>query len=252
MDKRAFNKGIFAAVCAAAFSLASLVCGCSLNKRGTIIVSDPKQDSTAVAELSFFGYRADTLNLLVIEQTLHGFMNVNQDINVIYEGAKNDNYWSAFDRRNAADALDDLFMVDHDHVVEMSAEGKLLNLADILEGVDFQPKVVEQITDADGSIYFVPMNISSFNLFVNYGVLEKYGQSVPENYAQFAAVCDYFVSQGIKPLIVNRTASLRVLMAAKSMYGIYKQEDTLPAIQNFNANPEALAAQYGDGMDMVA
>lgn len=246
------KKSLLAVVCAAALCFAAALCGCSSDAGGTIIVNDPKQDVQEVTELSFFGYKADTLNLLAIEQTLHGFMDVNQDLNVIYEGAKNEVYWQALDKRNAAGVLDDIFMVDHDHVVEMSAENKLLDLSDILGEVSFRPKVAEQITSADGAVYFVPMSVSSFNLYVNSGLLEKYGMSVPQNYTEFSAVCDRFVSLGITPLVVNNSSSLRSLAAAKSLYDVYGSADEQSAIENFNKYPAALAGKYGDGIDMIA
>lgn len=247
------KKRILAAAVSTVLFASCFLGGCAWNNYGEIIVYDQIKNTKNYTEVSFFGYKSGKDNLSAIEDTLRAFMRENDKINVVYEGAKEDSYWEALHRRHVHDVFDDIFMVNHDIMVELTGEGRLENLAGCINLDDFLPVVREQITGDDPStVYFVPMNISSHNLYINYGVLEKHGKSVPTNYAEFEAICDYFVNEAkITPIIVNDATSLRVLMTAESMYEVY-QSDTTSKIQNFNSHPEALATQYETGIDMVA
>lgn len=247
MKKKFFTVAVSAVLFASCF-----MSGCTWNNYGEIIVYDQIKNTKDYTEVSFFGYKSGKDNLSAIEDTLRVFMEENEKINVVYEGANEDVYWEALHRRHEHDVFDDIFMVNHDSMVELTREGRLENLASCIDLNNFNPQVREQITGDDPStVFFVPMNISSHNLYINYGVLEKHGKSVPTSYAEFEAICNYFMGEGIAPIIVNDTTSLRVLMTARSMYEVY-QSDTDAKIKNFNSNPEALATQYEAGIDMVA
>lgn len=246
------KKKFFAAAVSAVLLATCFMSGCTWNNYGEIIVYDQIKNTKDYTEVSFFGYKSGKDNLSAIEDTLRIFMEENEKINIVYEGAKEDVYWEALHRRHVHDVFDDIFMVNHDSMVELADEGRLENLVNCIDLDDFLPMVREQITGEDPStVYFVPMNISSHNLYINYGVLEKHGKSVPTDYAGFEALCDYFAGENITPIIVNDTTSLRVLMTAKSMYEVY-QSDTEAKITYFNSHPEALATQYAAGIDMVA
>ena len=75
-------------------------------------------------------------------------------------------------------------------------------------------------------------------------------QKVPENWSDFMEVCDYFAAKGITPVIANNYASLRKLIAAKSLYSVY-QQDTAAAIKEFNREPAKLANTLRPGIEMV-
>lgn len=254
MKKKFFTVAVSAVLFASCF-----MSGCTWNNYGEIIVYDQIKNTKDYTEVSFFGYKSGKDNLSAIEDTLRAFMRENEKINVVYEGANEDVYWEALHRRHEHDVFDDIFMVNHDSMVELTQPTnkeeicRLENLASCINLDDFLPLVREQITGDDPStVYFVPMNISSHNLYINYDVLEKHGKSVPTSYAEFEEVCDYFVKEAhITPIIVNDTTSLRVLMTARSMFEVY-QSDTDAKIKSFNSNPEALATQYETGIDMVA
>jgi len=247
------KKRTLALACAAAVAAAGMLGGCSWKKHGNIIVNDPKKDNENDKEISFYGYQSDTLNLRVIEDVLHGFMNENKGINIIYESAKGTAYWEAFKRRYFSGNLDDIFMVDHDRIVGMfDRQNDLVDLSDVLDLSKFRPAVREQMQDADGAVYFVPLSVSTLNLYVNYDVLAAHGQKLPENFKEFSEVCDYFVKNtDVAPVIANNYTSLRTVMTARSMAEVYAG-DARSAIKEFNQNPEALAAQYEAGVDLAA
>lgn len=246
------KKRVIAAAASAVLFAASFMAGCSWNSYGEIIVNDPKTEKEEYTELSFFGYKSGNDNLSAIEDTLRAFMKENDGINVVYEGAEETAYWAALHRRHEHEVFDDIFMVDHDSMVELIADGWLENLADCIDLGNFNAMARDQIIGGDPTtVYFVPMNISTHNLYINYDVLARHGKSVPASYAEFEDVCEYFAGQNITPVIVNNTTSLRALMTAKSMFEVYRSDETAK-IDEFNADPSKLAAQYAAGIDMVA
>lgn len=242
---------IIARTLACCVALASLA-GCTQHQEGKILIQEKKDEQEKFVELTFFGYKADALNLVAIEDTLHGFMNENPDVNLQYEGVKGSAYWDAFGKRVETGYMDDLIMVDHDSVMELSAAGKLSDLSDIpgLENFNFRAK--NQFTNRDGSVYFLPTCLSAYGLYVNYDLLEEHGQKVPETWEEFQAVCDYFVSRDIVPIIANNYASLHSLIVAKALYPYYQMEDTNAQMDRFNSGEDDLSEALRSGVEAVA
>ncbi|MDE6613614.1 MAG: extracellular solute-binding protein, partial [Clostridia bacterium] len=226
--------------------------GCSSAKSGEIVIVNGGSGGTKnEKQINVFGYKADTLTLLALENSMHGFMNLNTDINVMYEGVKGKAYWDAFDKRSAADVLDDAFMVDRDRAIRLIAEDKLADLSDVLNVEDFSDVVRGQMTAADGGIYFVPTCVTSYGMYVNYDLLNKHGKSVPESLEELSEVCDYFVSQNITPLVINNYSSLRTLIIAAGMYGVYQSENRPQIIAEFNSEPVKIAQYLESGINLV-
>lgn len=235
-------------VCMTALAMAG---GCGKQQQDSqIFLYDPVEEQTDIT-LSMLGYKADSLNLLAIEDTLHGFMEQKPEVNITYEGIKGSAYWDALTKRADSGTLDDIIMVDHDRVMDFSSRGLLADLSG-LSGLDNYAELASsQFLNEDGSVWFLPTCISAYGLYVNYDLLEADGQTVPTDWEEFAAVCDYYVDKGCAPVIVNNYSSLRVLMAAKGMFDVYQSEDTAAEISAFNAGEKNLAGQLAPGVEMV-
>ena len=227
-----------------------ILTGCSQRFSEIMLIENEPSEEQEHMFLSVFGYKADALNLIAIEKILNRFMEENPDIIVNYEGVKGIEYWKAFERRAEANVLDDVFMVDHDRVINMADKGKLADLSSLSTIENYQDRMKEQFISEDGSVYFLPTCISFYGLYINYSLLEAHGQKVPENWSDFMEVCDYFAAKGITPVIANNYASLRKLIAAKSLYSVY-QQDTASAIKEFNREPAKLANTLRPGIEMV-
>lgn len=210
--------------------------------------SEKKQENTA---LTVFGFKADTLNLLSIENTLHSFMEENPGITITYEGIKGTSYWDALDRRASYGVLDDIFMVDHDTVLEYGNQGLLADLSGIPGLGNYEELASSQFLNEDGSIWFVPTCISAYGLYINYSLLEKDGQKIPTNWGEFASVCDFYVSKGCVPVIANNYSSLRSLIIAKGMYDVYQSEDSGELISAFNSGRMDLVSRLSPGIETV-
>jgi len=228
--------------------------GCGSEKNSRVIIDDNGADineKTNTTEITFYGYKADAMNLLVIEDVIHDFMNEYENIKVTYEGVKGATYWEAFDLRVDADVLEDIIMVDHDHLTELIKDNKLLDLSNFPIMQRYNQVAKGQIMHDDDTVYFLPMNLSIFGMYVNYDLLDKYGQKVPENLKEFEQVCDFFVSQGITPIIANNYASVNSLITAKGMYDVYQMENPKEQIKKFNSGEADLAGTLKPGIELV-
>lgn len=226
--------------------------GCSGGGQSTgVIVAGSQEVESQTVDLRFFGFKADTLNLLAIEDTLHSFMDANPDITITYESIKGPAYWEAFDARSQSGVVDDIAMIDHDHVLAMTAENKLADLSGLATVDNFQDSIKAQFTSGDGAVYFLPTCISTYGLYMNHDLLAEYGQEIPTNWAEFSAVCDFFVSQGITPIIANNYSSLRSLIVARGMYDVYQSGDSQARIERFNRGEDDLAETLRPGFELV-
>lgn len=77
------------------------------------------------------------------------------------------------------------------------------------------------------------------------------GCSDRENLGELYAVCDYFVSQGITPIIANNDISLKTVVLAKGLYPLYQKKDTKGEIQRFNERQEDIAETLYPGFALV-
>lgn len=234
----------------ASAAAACLVCGCGGNNNGIIILDDGGKSTLSTA-MTVYGHKTDTYSCGVIEDVLQSFMSENSKVNVSYEGAAKADYWQALDRREKSGNLDDVFMTDCERQISMTAEGKIINLSDIVNEDIFDEIALSQLYGYDGGVYAVPTSVSTYGLYINYGLLEQHGQQVPRNLSEFTAVCDYFVNNGVTPVVCNGASSLRSLILALGMYQTYCTADTAEEIKKFNENPSNLAQPLNTGINFV-
>ncbi len=231
---------------------AVLLAGCAKKPDSNIIMEmDTHSRKAPSVSITFFGYQADAVNLVAIEDALHDFMDINPGIRVTYEGIKGQTYWDAFERRAASGNLDDIFTVDHDHLMALKREGRLEDLSDLSTIGNFDTLARSQFTEEDGSVYFLPISISTYGLYVNLDLLRQNGMEAPADLPEFTQACDYFVSQGIVPIIVNNYNSLRSLIVAKGMYPVYRKKDPVAEIRKFNSREADLAETLRPGVELV-
>lgn len=234
-----------------------LLTGCgsdsAIGGKNSAYIEDNNEEETAAEEieLNFFGFKVDAWNMTAIEAALQGYMNDNPNVSISYEGIKSSTYWDVFDTRAEKNELDDIVMVHHDDVVALKNEGKLADLSDLDTLSNFSEMAKSQFTESDGSVYFLPTQISTFGLYVNYDLLEEYGMEVPTNWGEFKEVCDTFVENGIVPIVGNYFTTWRSLIAAKSLYPVYQMEHPEDMIAKFNSGEVDIVDYLSNGIDMV-
>lgn len=237
--------GALSAVMVTAFTA-----GCSGRQEKNIVFNYAQKEEQPQTNLSFFGYKYEALNVMAIEDALHGFMDEYPDISITYDGIKGVEYYDVLDKRIATGNGDDIIMVDHERVLELGEQGKLADLSGISTLGNFSDLALSQI-DAGGEVYYLPTSISAFGLYCNLDLLKEHGREIPENMEEFEAVCDYFVSQDIIPIIANNDISLKTAAIAKAMFPFYQKGDVTEDLERFNSGEADLAEAFRPGFELV-
>lgn len=239
-----------AAICLALALALTAVSGCAATPSENIVFDNGAQSEAPETKLTFFGYKYEALNVTAIEDALHGFMEEHPQINIAYDGIKSPEYFDVLMNRIATGNSDDIIMVDHERVIELGSQGMLADLSDLSTLENFNDLSRSQMT-ADGAIDYLPTSISAFGLYCNTDLLKANGQAVPENWAEFAQVCDFFAAQGTTPIVANNDISLKTIVLARGMLPYYQQADAAAAISGLNGDADALAQSLLPGFELV-
>lgn len=207
--------------------------------------------TTAKVKLTFFGNKADESNVHVIEKIMASYMKEHPDVVISYESIKGRKYYDTLDQRMAHSSGDDVFMVDHDAIQKLKKTGKLANLADLPTLKDYREGTREQFTEDNGSIYWLPTTISAFGLYCNMDLLKEHGQKVPTNLKEFRAVCDYFLSKGITPIVANNDISLKTILTGISFYDTVQNGDAAKLVTSLNNGSLSFGTSVRDGVRVV-
>lgn len=221
--------------------------GCSRKNQVVSIEDDTVKPKV---NLTFFGNKYEALNVTVIEEILNEFMAENPEIKITYESLKGREYFEALDKRMESGQGDDIIMVNHDTVLSLAGKGMLMDLSDLACIPSFSDLARSQM-DEGGAVYFVPTSISAFGLYCNLDLLRKHKQEVPENLEEWTAVCDYFVEQGITPIIANNDISIKTLAMAISLYPVYEEKREREVFSAVNERKEQLSTYLEPGFALV-
>lgn len=223
-----------------------MLAGCS----GGNLVVDYDMPEREITTITFFGNKYEPENVTVIEGILSDFMAQNPDVRVSYESLKGSAYYDALEKRMAAGKGDDVFMVNHDAVLQFEKKGYLADLSALSTIGDFTGEMYSQMVD-DGKIYWIPTTVSAFGLYCNLDLLKAHKQKVPENLAEWKSVCDYFVSQSITPIIANNDISLKTLAIGQSFYEMYQKGEQSEVFAKLNAGQASLSEYLYPGFSLV-
>lgn len=210
------------------------------------------EDTESVATtISFFGNKYEPENVRVIEEIISGFMEENPDIRVSYESLKGTDYFEALRKRIAAGKCDDVFMVNHDVLLELEQRGQVLDLSGAGLTSGYTDAMMSQMKEEDGAIYWVPTTVSAFGLYCNLDLLKKHRQEIPQNLSEWEKVCDYFVGQGITPIIANNDISLKTLAIGVGFYPFYQSGQQEAVFNRINSGQEQLSDYLRPGFSLA-
>lgn len=127
----------------------------------------------------------------------------------------------------------DLFVVNADTVKALDAEGYFYDLSD-------QP-VFQELNDSarkqaivNGTAYCLPTKMTAYGVYVNVGLLRKYGLEPPKNADEFLHCCKVLKENGITPIGINRWYSMTVFAMARGLYPVYQAENADEMIAGLN------------------
>ena len=229
---------------------AGILSGCAAELEQKIEFDSESGNAAPQVNLTFFGFKYEALNVMAIEESLHGFMDQYPEISISYDSLKSPQYFSVLEKRLATGNGDDIFMVDHERMLEFERQGKLADLSDLSTLDSFSDLARSQMS-AGGTINYLPTSISAFGMYCNLDLLKEHGKEIPENWEQLETVCDYFVSQGITPIVANNDISLKTVAIGKSMLPYYQGGDSAAALNCFNRGEADLAEALRPGFELV-
>ena len=196
--------------------------------------------------LTFFGFKYEPLNVTVIEDILHGFMDEHPGVTSPMKASR-----AAPISKRSTSALptgngDDVFMVDHDANLAYSQAGYLADLSLLptigtLQGDRARPDVRRRVA------HYVPTSISAFGLYCNLDLLAERGVAVPQTYPELLAACAAFADADVAPIVCNNDISLKTFAIARALGPLYRSGTAADAIEGFNERPEELPARSHPG-----
>lgn len=240
--KKGIKSGLFITVALSA----ALISGCGAGNR---VVNYGKAQEEPVM-ITFFGNKYETENVIVIEEIITGFMKENPDVRVSYESLKGTEYYDALCRRMAAGKGDDIFMVNHDTVLELRDKGQLADLSGVSTLSNYTDIMLSQMGD-DGKIYWLPTTVSVFGLYCNMDLLKEHKQKIPENLGEWEDTCGYFLSQGMTPVIANNDISLKTLAIGRGFYDVYQEKRQMEVFERLNRGQEHISRYLGPGFSLA-
>lgn len=246
MSKAGIRKRLFAAIVTGSMVLGLAGCSDGMNNQEQIV---GKKDQESVT-LTFFGNKADESNVHVIEKIMRDFMKENPNIVITYESMKGTEYYETLLKRMETGSGDDIFVVDHDSLLTLREKGQVADLSDLSTIDSYSDTEQQQFTTEDG-IFWVPTTVSAFGLYCNMDLLKKYNQSVPTDLQEFRTVCDYFLDQGITPVIANNDISLKTLAIGASYYNEYQDQTADTMYGELNTGKMQLGDSLSDGLALV-
>lgn len=229
-----------------------LVCahlsGCS----GKNQVVNYQDTDRPVTTITFFGNKYEPENVRVIEEIITGFMEENPDVRISYESLKGAEYFEALRKRMASGKGNDVFMVNHDVLLELERSGQVADLSGLESIGRYSDAMLSQMEIEDKTVYWVPTTVSMFGLYCNLELLKKHKQEIPRNLGEWEQVCDYFVAQGITPIVANNDISLKTLAIGAGFYHIYQEGRQAEVFEGINSGRDALSDYLRPGFSLAA
>ncbi len=141
----------------------------------TIAILNKKKDQITIA--TWDSNLVDSIKKSFIE------FNKNHDYEVVVTSLPWDEYWVAVDNAITNESGIDIFIMHTDKIEEYAKSGKMLKMDDILTKDDLKNYESDLINlfSYQGSIYGIPLDISSIGLFYNKEIFDDKKVSYPTN-----------------------------------------------------------------------
>lgn len=230
-------------------TLVTVLFGCSNNQN--IVFGGSGNSSVSNVRLSFFGNKYEALNVMSIEKIMRGYMTEFPSVNISYESVKGTEYFEVLNKRMATGNGDDIIVVDQASTLELGAAGKLADLSELDTLKNYSELALNQMHNEDSKTLYVPTSISAFGLYCNETLLKKHGQKIPTNLAEFEATADYFVSEGIYPLVANNDISLKTVALAVGMFPVYQSDEVSSELNKINDGRSDFGEILRPGFELV-
>lgn len=238
------NRCILLSVC----MVFGLLSGCA-RKNEVVTYEDTNREEVTI---TYFGNKYEPENVRVIEEIISGFMSKTPGIHVSYESLKGAGYFDALRKRLSCGKGDDVFMVNHDTLLELEQNSQVADLSGLESISNYTDAMLGQMTEENGAIYWVPTTVSVFGLYCNLDLLKEHGQAVPQSIGEWEQTCDYFVKQGITPIVANNDISLKTMAIGLGFYQVYQEGRQAEVFEALNSGKERLSSYLRPGFALVS
>ena len=229
-----------------------LICGLFSGCTGENQVVNYDDSDRSTTTITVFGNKYEPENVRVIEEIISGFMEENPDIRVSYESLKGTDYFDALRKRMASGKGDDVFMVNHDVLLELEERGQVADLSGLSTVSQFTDAMRSQMTEQDGAMYWAPTTVSMFGLYCNLDLLKEYGKQVPQNLGEWEAVCGFFMEKGITPIVANNDISLKTMAIGLGFYPVYQENRQAEVFGKLARGEEKLSKYLRTGFSLAS
>lgn len=138
--------------------------------------------------------------------------------------------------------MDDMYLLNPDVILEVGAEGKLMDLSG-LESAKNLREIIRAANTVDGKLVAIPQEVVAYGLFVNKDMFDQYELALPETPEEFLYCCQVFQENGIETPVGANRWWLENFVFAQAYADLYNGGNTEAEIEALN-NGEARYSDY--------
>ncbi|MDE6950643.1 MAG: extracellular solute-binding protein, partial [Lachnospiraceae bacterium] len=138
--------------------------------------------------------------------------------------------------------MDDMYLLNPDVILEVGAEGKLMDLSG-LESAKNLREIIRVANTVDGKLVAIPQEVVAYGLFVNKDMFDQYELALPETPEEFLYCCQVFQENGIETPVGANRWWLENFVFAQAYADLYNGGNTEAEIEALN-NGEARYSDY--------
>lgn len=139
--------------------------------------------------------------------------------------------------------MDDMYLLNPDVILEVGAEGKLMDLSG-LESAKNLREIIRAANTVDGKLVAIPQEVVAYGLFVNKDMFDQYELELPETPEEFLYCCQVFQENGIETPVGANRWWLENFVFAQAYADLYNGGNTEAEIEALNSGE----ARYSDYM----
>jgi raffinose/stachyose/melibiose transport system substrate-binding protein len=198
--------------------------------------------------LTVFHHMSEQAKRDALDSIVDLYTEANPNVEVRIEAVDFSNFDATLRTRIAGGDAPDIIFGRAVSRPELVTSGQIM----ALDGEDFLENVNESALDSmtlEGSVWGVPLSISSMGVYYNRALFEEYGAEVPQTYDELIALCEMLESEGVTPFVFGFRDGWTAQVVFQSDFsgGPLRSipqfyADTMSGDSNFEDYPELIAA----------
>jgi len=154
----------------------------------------------------------------------------------------------ALDR--ARNDMDDLYLLNHDTIQILAAEGKLMDLSGLDSAKNLRD-VVKAANIVNGKLVAIPQEVVAYGLFINKDMFDQYKLELPETPEDFLECCRVFKENGVETPIGANRWWLETFVLAQAYADLYNGGNTEAEIAALNSGEKKYSEYLRPGFEFL-